>query len=155
MTAWGCSRSRHATGADDTGPLVARYLVTFIKSRTTDTIRTATAVSVTNQTGQTCQVAIDWFQGFNPTPVCTTAFSLDAGFRLTSVPGSSPDPLTTCNATCAPELTFDEGKAVVSANCQAYWGECARVLHQGPTITQYPPSATPRLCDFDERNLGD
>jgi hypothetical protein len=86
-----------ATRADDTRPLVARYLVTFIKSRTTEPLRTATVVSVTNQASGTCEIVVEWFQGFVTAPVCTTTFDLDAGFQTDVCSRALPAPLTTCN----------------------------------------------------------
>ena len=49
-----------ATRAEEAEPLIARYLVTFIKSRTTDSLRSATVVSMTNQAEKACQVAVEW-----------------------------------------------------------------------------------------------
>jgi hypothetical protein len=59
-----------ATAAEEAEPPVARYLVTFIKSRTTDPLRSATVVSVTNQAEKACQVSVEWLRGFLP-PVTT------------------------------------------------------------------------------------
>jgi hypothetical protein len=142
-------------GEDIFGKLIARYLVTFIKSRTTDPIRTATVVSITNQTRKTCQVAVDWFQGFNPAPVCATAFSLDAGFTTDFCSREIPDPLTTCNATCAPELTFDEGKAVVNASCEDI-GVSARVYYtRGDDDNELSAISDSKIVRFGEGNRGD
>jgi hypothetical protein len=105
------------------------YLVTFMKSRTADPIRSATVVSVTNQVGgRTCQVSVDWFRGFESTPACTTSFSLGAGFQTDFCSRAIPDALTSCNATCTPDLTFHEGKAVVKADCKQL-GVSARVYY--------------------------
>ncbi|MGH9904162.1 MAG: hypothetical protein ACRD8U_01105 [Pyrinomonadaceae bacterium] len=46
-------------------PVVERYLVTYLKSRT-DALRSATVVTVTNQSNKSCDVKIDWFAGFTP-----------------------------------------------------------------------------------------
>src|SRR5262245_47945049 len=64
------------TAAGEAGPLVARYLVTFLKSRTTDPLRSATVVSVTNQATRACEVALEWVRGFEPPPACTTTVRL-------------------------------------------------------------------------------
>jgi hypothetical protein len=68
-----------------------RHLVTFMKSRITDPIRTATVVSVTNQANHTCHISVDWFRGFDPNPVCTTTFDLDAGFQTDFCSRQIPD----------------------------------------------------------------
>jgi hypothetical protein len=144
-----------APRADDTGPLVDRYLVTFIKSRTTDPIRTATVVSVTNQTSRTCHVSIEWFRGFDPTLECTTTFNVDAGFQIDFCSRQLPDSLTTCNATCAPDLTFHEGKAVVSANCEQI-GVSARVYYtRGSADDEVAAISDSKIVRFDEGNRGD
>lgn len=101
---------------DDTGPLAARYLVTFIKSRTTDPLRSATVVSVTNQAARACQVSVEWVRGFEPPSACTTTVRLDPGITTDLCSRAIPEPLTTCNATCEPELTFHEGRAVVRSS---------------------------------------
>jgi hypothetical protein len=149
----------HALAADDdgaekyVGPLSLspftffprpRYLVTFIKSRTTDPIRTATAVSVTNNvnSGRTCGVSVEWFRGFESTPACTTTFSLEAGFQTDFCSRGIPDALTTCNSTCAPELTFHEGKAVVKSDCKQL-GVSARVYY----TTEATDSAVTAISD--------
>jgi hypothetical protein len=63
----------------ETEPPVARYLVTFIKSRITDSLRSATVVSVTNQAEKACQVSVQWVRGFMPPAACTTTVRLDPG----------------------------------------------------------------------------
>ena len=52
----------------DTSTLIPIYRVTFMKSRTTDAIRSATVVSVTNQGLSPCDILVSWFRGFDPTP---------------------------------------------------------------------------------------
>jgi hypothetical protein len=132
-----------------------RYLVTFIKSRTTDPIRTATVVSVTNQTNYTCHVSINWFRGFDPNPVCTTTFDLDAGFQTDFCSRQIPDPITSCNATCAPELTFHEGKAVVSADCRDI-GVSARVYYtRGDDDGEVSAISDAKIVRFGQGNRGD
>ena len=98
------------------GWLAPRYLVTYMKSRTTAPLRTATVVSVTNQAERTCQIAVEWVRGFELTPACTMMLSVDPGVTADVCSQAIPDPLTTCNATCEPELTFHEGRAVVSSS---------------------------------------
>lgn len=136
-----------------------RYLVTFMKSRTTDPIRTATVVSVTNQADYPCQVSVDWFLGFSPTPVCTTTFSVEAGFQTDFCSRKLPEPLTTCNATCDPELTFDEGKAVVRSSarhgCKDI-GVSARVYYtRGSADDEVTAISDSKIVRFDEGNRGD
>lgn len=103
-----------AVSVIDVRRLVPLYRVTFMKSRTTDAIRTATVVSVTNhQERASCDITVVWLRGFDPTPVCTTSMSLDVGLQTDFCSRAIPDALTTCNTTCTPALTFHEGTAVV------------------------------------------
>jgi len=106
-------------GEDISGELIARYLVTFMKSRTTDPLRTATVVTVTNEANQSCQITVDWIRGFETTPASRTNLSLEGGFTGDFCSRDIPPPLTTCNATSDPELTFHEGHAVVSSSVAA------------------------------------
>ena len=136
-----------------------RYLVTFIKSRTTDPIRTATVVSVTNQAKHTCHIAVDWFRGFDPNAVCTTKIDLDAGFQTDFCSRQIPDPVTSCNATCSPELTFHEGKAVVSSSAEDGCkdiGVSARVYYtQGSADDEVTAVSDSKIVRVNRGNLGD
>ena len=136
-----------------------RYLVTFMKSRTTDPIRTATVVSVTNQAGHTCHIAVDWFRGFDPNPVCTTTFDLDAGFQTDFCSRQIPDPVTSCNATCASELTFHEGKAVVSSSAEDECkniGVSARVYYtRGDADDEVTAVSDSKIVRVNQGNRGD
>ena len=144
-----------ATRAADTRPLVARYLVTFMKSRTTEPLRTATAVSVTNQASGICEIVVEWFRGFETAPVCSTTFDLDAGFQADICSRALPEPLTTCNTMCDPELTFHEGKAVVSADCRDI-GVSARVYYtSGDTDDAVSAISDSKVVRFGQGNRGD
>ena len=99
--------------------LTPLYRVTVMKSRTTDAIRTATVVSVTNQARVSCDLAVVWLRGFDPTPVCTTTMSVGAGLQTDCCARAIPEALTTCNTMCTPDLTFHEGTAVVSSSVLA------------------------------------
>lgn len=136
-----------------------RYLVTFMKSRTTDPIRTATVVSVTNQASGTCQISVDWFRGFETSPACTTTFVLGAGFQTDFCSRTIPDALTTCNTTCTPELTFHEGKAVVSSStrddCRSI-GVSARVYYtSGSADDEVTAISDSKIMRFGQGNRGD
>lgn len=103
--------ARHATE-----PVVQRYLVTYLKSLT-DVPRSATVITVTNQSTEPCDVKIDWFKGFEPdTPACTTTAVVDVGITHDFCSRELLSNITTCNSTCDPELTVTEGKAIVSSS---------------------------------------
>jgi len=150
----------------DVSRMTPLYRVTFMKSRTTDTIRTATVVSVTNQAGVSCDITVIWRRGFDPTPVCTTTMSLDAGFQTDFCSRAIPDALTTCNTTCNPDLTFHEGTAVVYTHVENlfYYGssEClhlavsARVYYTtGTTASAVTAISDAKIVGISVGNQGD
>lgn len=95
----------------------ARYRVTYFKSNTSTTaLRTATIVTVTNQTvTKNCLVAVEWKVGGTFT-TCTTSLTLAPGAVADFCSRSIPSGITSCNSTCSPELTFDEGNATVGSS---------------------------------------
>jgi hypothetical protein len=94
-----------------------RYLVTYMSSDTSSPNRSATVVTVTNQSNKSCDVKVTWFKGFTPdTPVCTTTTKVASGVTHDFCSRSLPQDITACNSICDPELTFDEGKAIVSSS---------------------------------------
>lgn len=96
-------------------PVVQRYLVTYMKSRS-DAPRSGTVVTVVNQSGTPCAVTIEWFLGFIPEIAeCITTAIIDQGFAFDFCSRGLPENVTTCNVTCEPELSFAEGKAIVSS----------------------------------------
>ena len=147
-----------ATIAED-GPLVARYIVTFIKSRTTDPLRSATVVSVTNQAESICQVSVEWVRGFLPPGACTTTVHLEAGITTDFCSRVIPAPLTTCNTTCDPELTFHEGRAVVHSSTEKGCGRIgvsARVYYTtGDADDTLAAISDSKIVLFGKGNRGD
>ena len=98
-------------------PNVPRYLVTYMNSQTGGRIRSATVVSVTNQSDLINRVFVSYFKGFtdNTSPVGVTAFASPPGFTVDFSSRNLPGELTVCNSICDPELVFDEGRAIVSS----------------------------------------
>lgn len=97
---------------------VARYRVTYMKSNTAATaLRTATVVSITNQSLVTCGTSVDFKIGFGGT-ACTTNITLAPGETGDHCSRTIPSGVTTCNATCAPApgLAFAEGSAIVGSS---------------------------------------
>ena len=109
-----------------------RYTVTYMNSQTGGTIDSATVVSVTNGGTEICDVVVNFYKGFAPgTPVCTATYlNLNpretADFCSRSLPGQ----ITTCNATCSPGLTSDEGKAVVYSEVESTL-QCKKIAVSG------------------------
>jgi hypothetical protein len=99
-------------------PSVPRYLVTYMNSQTAnDAMRSATVVSVTNQSKLINRVFVTFFKGFtdDSSPIGTAAFAIPPQFTVDFASRSLPGELTVTNAVPSPELTFDEGRAVVSS----------------------------------------
>ncbi|HEX2027881.1 MAG TPA: hypothetical protein VHF25_07755 [Nitriliruptorales bacterium] len=105
-------------------PSEPRYLVTYMNSQTAnDALRSATVVSVTNQSNLINRVFVTFFKGFtdDSSPVGTAAFAIPPQFTVDFASRHLPSELTVTNAVPNPELTFDEGRAVVSS----MWREIA------------------------------
>jgi hypothetical protein len=97
---------------------VPRYLVTYMNSQTAnDAMRSATIVSVTNQSKLINRVTVTFFKGFtdDSAPVGTAAFTIPPQFTVDFASRHLPGELTVTNAVPNPELTFDEGRAIVSS----------------------------------------
>jgi hypothetical protein len=98
-------------------PSVPRYLVTYMNSQTGGPVRSATVVSVTNQSSKINRVFVSYFKGFsdNTSPVGATAFAIPPDFTVDFSSRNLPSELTAVNSVCSPELVFDEGRAIVSS----------------------------------------
>lgn len=99
-------------------PSVPRYLVTYMNSQTANTaLRSATVVSVTNQSNLTNRVFVAFFKGFtdDSSPVGTAAFAIPPQFTVDFGSRNLPGELTVTNSVPSPELTFNEGRAIVSS----------------------------------------
>lgn len=110
-----------------------RYLVTYMNSQTaSNNMRSCTVVSVTNQSAFANRVVVTFFKGFSDdsSPVGAVAFSIPPQFTVDFGSRSLPGELTVVNAVPTPELTFDEGRAVVSSTF-ADIAVSARVYYTG------------------------
>ena len=99
-------------------PVRPRYLVTYMNSQTANNnIRSATVVSITNQSNLINRVVVTFFKGFtdDSSPVGSAAFAIPPQFTVDFASRSLPGELTVTNAVPNPELTSDEGRAVVSS----------------------------------------
>ncbi|MBK6904529.1 MAG: hypothetical protein IPH04_17435 [Saprospirales bacterium] len=93
---------------------VGRYLVTFMSSNTSGRVRSGTVVSVTNQSRNSNRVVVSFFRGFSNSPE-TCTFTIPAGMTADFATRDLPNDLTVANALPTPELTFHEGRAIVSS----------------------------------------
>lgn len=96
----------------------ALYLVTYMNSQTrNDAMRSATVVSVTNQSDRKNRVVVTFFKGFSndAAPVGTAAYLIPPQYTVDFGSRNLPWELTVVNSRPQPELTYDEGRAIVSA----------------------------------------
>jgi hypothetical protein len=138
-------------------PNVPRYLVTYMNSQTGGRIRSATVVSVTNQSSVINRVWVSYFKGFsdNTSPVCVCAFAIPPDFTVDFSSRDLPTQITTCNCVCNPELTFDEGRAIVSSMYPEI-GVSSRVYYtSGDDDSQLLSITDSKVVVFGKGNLGD
>jgi hypothetical protein len=146
-----------------------RYLVTYVRSSTNTTLRSATVVTVVNQsTSRSCAVQVEWFPASNlNTPVCTIRnVRVDPGearqFCSRPFGGNQPGSMTSCNDICIPPLIAQyQGTAIVSSTdvfeCSLLGVE-ARVYYTtgtGNTDTAISAISNSKVVFAGEGNLGD
>jgi hypothetical protein len=134
-----------------------RYLVTYMKSNTAGRIRSATVVSVTNQSPQVNRVFVSYFRGLtdNNSPVCVSAFAIPPDYTIDFCSRALPSEITTCNAVCQAELVFDEGRAIVSSMWPEI-GVSSRVYYtSGDRDEQLLAITDSKIVVFGEGNKGD
>lgn len=139
-------------------PNTPRYLVTYMNSQTaSSTMRSATVVSVTNQSALINRVFVTFFKGFSDdlSPVGTAAFAIPPQFTVDFASRSLPNELTGTNAVPNPELTFDEGRAIVSSMWPEI-GVSARVYYTaGDRDERLHAITDSKVVVYGEANRGD
>jgi hypothetical protein len=138
-------------------PHVPRYLVTYMNSQTGGPIRSATVVSVTNQSDKTNLVSVSYFKGFfnNTAPVGVTSFSIPPDLTVDFGSRNLPGELTVVNSVCNPELVFDEGRAIVSSR-RPEIGVSSRVYYtSGDRDLELLAITDSKVVRFGQGNKGD
>lgn len=139
-------------------PNEPRYLVTYMNSQTADdAMRSATVVSVTNQSDRINRVFVSFFKGFTDdlSPVGVAAFAIPPQFTVDFATRSLPGAITVTNAVPNPELTFDEGRAVVSSMWPEI-GVSARVVYTaGDRDERLHAITDSKVVRYGGRNRGD
>ncbi len=139
-------------------PSVPRYLVTYMNSQTAnDAMRSATVVSVTNQSNLINRVFVTFFKGFtdDSSPVGTAAFAIPPQFTVDFASRHLPSAITVTNAVPNPELTFDEGRAVVSSMWPEI-GVSARVYYTaGDNDDRLHAITDSKVVVYGKPNIGD
>jgi hypothetical protein len=137
---------------------VPRYLVTYMNSQTANNaMRSATVVSVTNQSRLINRVSVTFFKGWSDdsSPVGTAAFAIPPQYTVDFASRNLPGELTVTNAVPNPELTSDEGRAIVSS----LWpeiGVSARVYYTAGDRDETLHAITDsKVVVYGARNSGD
>jgi hypothetical protein len=139
-------------------PAVPRYLVTYMNSQTqNDSLRSATVVSVTNQSTRPNRVVVSFFKGFSDdtSPVGVASLSIPPQFTVDFGSRNLPPELCTVNAVPTTELTFDEGRAIVSSLLPEI-GVSARVYYTaGDRDERLLALTDSKVVAYGRRNRGD
>jgi hypothetical protein len=103
-----------------------RYFVPYFSSITGQQTATVTVITILNPTSRSCHIKLNWFKGFTPDSLqCSINAVVDPGVSFDFCSRDTSESITFCNATCSPELTFDEGKAIVLSTPSE---DCAKIL---------------------------
>lgn len=138
-------------------PRVPRYLVTYMNSQTRGRTRSATVVSVTNQAKVINRVFVSFFKGLtdNTSPVGTCAFAIPPDVTIDFCSRDLPIEITTCNCVSNPELTYDEGRVIVSSMWPEI-GVSSRVYYtEGDDDSKLLAITDSKVVAFGDGNQGD
>ena len=141
--------------------LKQRYVVTYTRSQTGEEIRSATAVTVVNQSSAGCIVEVAWFGELGE---LLGSSSLDvpprSAFQFCS--RNLPNSITRCDRLSSPELnsaTPVQGKAIVSStegpDCSRIAIEARVYYTTGDHDTAISAISNSKVVFIDEGNLGD
>jgi hypothetical protein len=110
---------------------VNRYLVTYVRSQIDTSIRSATVVTVVNQSSRACNVRVEWFLDNDPgNSVCNRVAAVNSGTARQFCSRNLPLYITRCTDICTPQLLSgligNQGKAIVSSSDDDEF-ECSRL----------------------------
>jgi hypothetical protein len=114
---------------------VPRYLVTYFNSQTASVgLRSASIVSITNQSSVSCRVFVDWKLEDGQLE-CGDELSIGPGVEVDFCTRAIPTAITKCNSICSPNLIFSEGYAIVGSTKAG----CKKIAVSSRTVyTAYP-----------------
>jgi hypothetical protein len=138
-------------------PAIPRYLVTYMKSQTPGKLRSATVVSIANQSTRPNVVAVSWFNGLTPntSPVGLRVLVIPPDFTVNLGSRDLPVELTALIAVSNPQLLFNDGRAIVSSS-QPEIGVSARVYYtSGDRDEELHAITDSKVVKFGEGNNGD
>jgi len=139
-----------------------RYRVGYMKSRAGSAPRSATVVTVVNEANVSCTISVDWRLGFSETGpggvICTTTFAnLARGQSVEFCTRAVPEGIATCNSVCSPELTFEEGNAVIGSTTGTACGKLtvgARTFYFGATDAELTAISDSAVTKFGVGTVG-
>ena len=143
-----------------------RYLVTYVRSSTLTATRSATVVTVINQSNSPCNVHVEWFVRSPMTNrlelACTQNQPLAPGDARQFCSRGLPNSITLCDTlVCDPELTNqqNQGKAIVSSTaefaCSLIAVEARVYYTTGINDTALLAISNSKIVFAEEGNLGD
>ena len=136
-------------------PTIPRYLVTYMNSQTRGKIRSATVVTITNQASFVNRVTVSFFKGFGTGSVGSCTFSIPPDYTVDFCSRNLPGEITVCNCVPNPELTFDEGRAIVSSTFPQI-GVSARVVYtRGDEDEELLAITDSKIVVYGKGNAGD
>jgi len=141
-----------------------RYVVTYISSQTGKGIRSATAVTVLNQSRDTCEVQVAWFLSSGLTTIGTSSASVSGRNSVQFCSRDLPDSITQCDSISSPELdsaTAVQGIAIVISDkgdpdsCSFLAIEARVYYTTGDYDTAISAISNSKIVFAGEGNLGD
>ncbi|NMR19471.1 hypothetical protein [Cellulomonas fimi] len=134
-----------------------RYLVTYMNSQRGGRLSSATVVTVTNQSTRPNRVTVSWYKGFSDdtSPVGQSTFSIPPDYTVDFATRNLPGEVTITNSVPNPELTFDEGRAIVSSTYREI-AVSARVYYaRGDNDLDLVAVTDSKVVRINEGNVGD
>ena len=138
--------------------MLCRYLVTYMNSQTLSRIRSTTVVTVTNQSSRPNRVGVYFYKGLVGTggsPVGSCFYTIPAGATIDFATRRLPNEITTVNCVPSPELTFDEGRAVVCSQYSSIAVSSRVIYTEGKGDTQLLAISDSNIVDYGAGNEGD
>jgi len=140
-----------------------RYRVTYAQSlRTGGQIQSATVVTVVNQSSQSCNIAIDWFQSGGAHECGRRSLPLDPGDAVHFCSRALPNNITNCGGsqtTCGQQdFNVFQGTAIVSSSTGPACSNIAvdaRVYYTTAGDTAISGISNSKIVFIREGNLGD
>jgi hypothetical protein len=140
--------------------LEQRYRVVYVhSSQSSVSQRSATFVTVVNQSSGSCRVLVEWFDERSPTPVCAATTNLAVDQSASFCTRALPNGISNCSVPCTPALVGNiSGTAIVSSSvgsvCSAIAVD-ARVYYMTAGDAAIAAISNPKIVFFGEGNLGD